>query len=161
MESFTALASEPELPSSSEPSRKRRRLSPKGDEETATTNSDRKRLIKSFVSQPVSPPPLRRTKTASSIPQTPVATEPKAVAEAIKSPFQLTWIQDLPNSSNVDAVSLKDILGDPLISICWNFNYLHDVEFFMDAFDSDVRDQIDVHLVHGFWKREDGLDLKV
>jgi tyrosyl-DNA phosphodiesterase-1 len=56
---------------------------------------------------------------------------------------------------NQDTVSLKDILGDPLISECWEFNYLHDIDFLMKAFDEDVRDLVKVHVVHGFWKRED------
>jgi len=73
----------------------------------------------------------------------------------MKSPFQLTSITDLPASLNVDAVSLKDILGDPLISECWEFNYLHDLDFLMDAFDEDVRDLVKVHVIHGFWKKED------
>ena len=47
------------------------------------------------------------------------------------SPFQLTHIRDLPSSSNVDAVSLSDLLGDPLIKECWQFNYLLDVDFIM------------------------------
>ena len=73
----------------------------------------------------------------------------------MKSPFQLTWIRDLPESSNIDAVSIKDILGDPLIKECWEFNYMHDLDFLMEAFDSDVRDLVKVHVVHGYWKKED------
>ncbi|RGP80417.1 mate efflux family [Fusarium longipes] len=73
----------------------------------------------------------------------------------IPSPWQLTWIQDLPESDNKDAVSLRDLLGDPLISECWEFNFLHDIPFLMKAFDPDIRHLVDVHLVHGFWKRED------
>lgn len=102
--------------------------------------------------QPVSPPPLRRVKLV-------VSESPKI----IKSPFQLTSIKDLPATSNQDAVSLKDILGDPLISECWEFNYLHDLDFLMEAFDDDVRDMVKVHVVHGFWKNEDAsrINLKV
>ena len=73
----------------------------------------------------------------------------------MSSPFQLTRIQDLPASSNVGAVSLKDILGDPMVAECWEFNYLHDLDFLMSAFDEDVRELVKVHVVHGFWKRED------
>ena len=73
----------------------------------------------------------------------------------MESPFQLTRIADLPPSSNVDTVTLKDILGDPLISECWEFNYLHNLDFLMDAFDEDVRDLVKVHVIHGFWKQED------
>jgi tyrosyl-DNA phosphodiesterase 1 len=73
----------------------------------------------------------------------------------MKSPFQLTRITDLPPALNVDTVSLKDILGDPLISECWEFNYLHNLDFLMDAFDEDIRDLVKVHVIHGFWKQED------
>lgn len=71
------------------------------------------------------------------------------------SPWKLTWVRDLPESENHDAVTLKDILGDPLISECWEFNYLHDVSFLMDAFDPDTRGLVSVHIVHGFWRQED------
>ncbi|KAL2158920.1 hypothetical protein VTH06DRAFT_2950 [Thermothelomyces fergusii] len=56
---------------------------------------------------------------------------------------------------NKDAITLKEILGDPLIAECWEFNYLHDIDFLMAAFDPDVRHLVKVHVVHGFWKRED------
>jgi tyrosyl-DNA phosphodiesterase-1 len=113
-------------------SRKRRRLD--DGEKTDSTTSSR------TLEQPVSPPPMRRATNA---------------CRKIPSPFQLTKIHDLPASSNVDAVGLKDILGDPLIAECWEFNYLHDLDFLMDAFDSDVKDLIKVNVVHGFWKTED------
>ena len=82
---------------------------------------------------------------------------------ATPSPWQLTWIQDLPEDDNKDAVTLRDLLGDPLISECWEFNFLHDIPFLMNAFDPDTRHLVDVHLVHGFWKREDEnrIDLEV
>jgi tyrosyl-DNA phosphodiesterase-1 len=122
-------------PVSEERSRKRRRLSNGSDHITRGKNVSRS------VTESISPPPLRN---------------PRAPApRVIKSPFQLTWIRDLPESSNVDAVSLRDMLGDPLIKECWEFNYLHDLDFLMDAFDNDVRDLVRVNVVHGFWKKED------
>ncbi|KAE8372423.1 tyrosyl-DNA phosphodiesterase I [Aspergillus bertholletiae] len=74
----------------------------------------------------------------------------------IPSPFQLTHIRDLAASSgnNVDAVRLRDILGDPMICECWQFNYLHDVDFVMGQFDEDVRRLVKVKVVHGSWKRD-------
>ena len=75
--------------------------------------------------------------------------------EAINSPWQLTWIRDLPEELNHGAITLRDILGDPLIRECWEFNYLHDINFLMNAFDPDTRSLVQVHVVHGFWKRED------
>ena len=98
--------------------------------------------VHSLLSRPISPPPLRREKEARA-------------SKIKRSPFQLTWIRDLPEASNVDTISLRDILGDPLIAECWEFNYLHDLDFLMEAFDQDVRDLVKVHVVHGFWKDED------
>jgi tyrosyl-DNA phosphodiesterase-1 len=49
----------------------------------------------------------------------------------VLSPFQLTHIQNLAPHQNVDAVQLKDILGDPMIKECWNFNFLFDLDFVM------------------------------
>ncbi|TLD16206.1 uncharacterized protein PgNI_01686 [Pyricularia grisea] len=71
------------------------------------------------------------------------------------SPFRLTHIRDLGEEDNVDTLSLNDIIGDPLIAECWDFNYLHDIEFLLDALDQDVRDLVRVHVVHGFWKKDD------
>ncbi|KAJ5150043.1 hypothetical protein N7448_001621 [Penicillium atrosanguineum] len=55
---------------------------------------------------------------------------------------------------NVDTVKLRDILGDPMIRECWNFNYLFDVDFVMNQFDEDVRSLVQVKVVHGSWERE-------
>lgn len=79
----------------------------------------------------------------------------REASRVLASPWQLTWIRDLPEELNKDAVTLKDLLGDPLISECWEFNYLHSIRFLMDAFDPDTRGLVKVHVVHGSWKRED------
>jgi tyrosyl-DNA phosphodiesterase-1 len=137
------------MESPDEPSRKRRRLSQDANEEedeADTSQADCRKLIHESLTRPVSPPPLRRLTPTVSTPATP---------KVIPSPFQLTSIRDLPPASNVDAVTLKDILGDPLISECWEFNYLHDLDFLMNAFDEDIRGLVKVHVVHGFWKNED------
>lgn len=49
---------------------------------------------------------------------------------------------------------LRDLLGDPMIRECWQFNYLFDVDYLMGQFDEDVRDLVAVKVVHGSWKRE-------
>lgn len=49
----------------------------------------------------------------------------------LPSPIQLTKIEKLSAHQNVDAVSLSDLLGDPLIKECWNFNFLFDLDFVM------------------------------
>lgn len=71
------------------------------------------------------------------------------------SPFRLTRVRDLPPAANADAVSLGDILGDPMLSECWSFNYLHDLGFLLSHIDPDIRPWVNIHIVHGFWRRED------
>jgi tyrosyl-DNA phosphodiesterase-1 len=121
------------------------------DEERASkrvklTNEDESSTLPQTFTTPISPPPLRTVKDADSKAKT---------LRVIRSPFRLTRIQDLPQSSNQDVVTLSDILGDPFISECWEFNYLHDLDFLMNAFDQEVRKIVKVHVVHGFWKQED------
>ncbi|KAI1460316.1 phospholipase D/nuclease [Annulohypoxylon moriforme] len=120
-----------------EPPSKRRRLSDTDQDHTVKTPGE----LPTSLSHPISPPPPRKT----------VARERKL----IPSPVRLTTIRDLPEEANVGAVSLHDLLGDPLISECWEFNYLHDVDFLMNHFDEDTRSLVKVHVVHGFWKRDD------
>ncbi|KAI1416961.1 phospholipase D/nuclease [Hypoxylon sp. FL1857] len=118
-----------------EPPSKRRRLSDTNEDHTNQKSGE----LPASLSHPISPPRKR------------VARERKLIS----SPFQLTTIKDLPKEQNVDAVSLRDILGDPLIAECWEFNYLHDVDFLMSHFDEDTRSLVKVHIVHGFWKKDD------
>lgn len=85
-------------------------------------------------------PPIRSRKTAasSSLHQPEqqssrtVDKEPRE-ATCIASPFQLTRIRDLPDEANVDTIGLSDILGDPMIKQCWNFNFLFDIHFIMSV----------------------------
>ncbi|KAL2143997.1 hypothetical protein VTI28DRAFT_9749 [Corynascus sepedonium] len=106
------------------------------------------------LSHPVSPP-LKKRRLAQMPEETAQAEVQTDSLRVFDSPFRLTRIQDLPNEFNKGTVTLKGILGDPLIAECWEFNYLHDIDFLMTAFDSDVRHLVKVHVVHGFWKRED------
>ncbi|KAL0933152.1 tyrosyl-dna phosphodiesterase [Colletotrichum truncatum] len=116
------------------PTKRARTSDIKEVETSAAAASDRPQsLIK-----PISPP-RRRNRTG----------------QRIKSPFQLTRIRDLPEAANQDTITLKDILGDPLIAECWEFNFLHDIHFLMSHFDEDTKNFVKVHVVHGFWKRED------
>lgn len=151
-----------------EPPPKRRRLSVEPGEQdwTGTPGQSTPRSL----SHPVSPPRKRRSRqpaaesesneeqaqiTSASDKHTDVPPPTHEVNQTFKSPFQLTWIRDLPDAANTDAVTLRDILGDPLIAECWEFNYLHDVDFLISHFDEDRRHLVQVHVVHGFWKKED------
>ncbi|KAL8726205.1 MAG: hypothetical protein Q9181_006144 [Wetmoreana brouardii] len=74
---------------------------------------------------------------------------------SMASPIQLSTVNGLPASSNIDTVSLSDILGDPLIKECWLFNYCFDIDFVMSQLDADTKDLVQVKVVHGSWKTED------
>ena len=73
----------------------------------------------------------------------------------LSSPIHLNSIRDLPASLNEDAVSLHDLLGDPLIRECWVFDFLFDIDFMMSHFDSDTRHLVQVKVVHGSWRKDD------
>ncbi len=79
----------------------------------------------------------------------------KVNTKRLPSPFQFIRMQGLPDSKNVDTITLKDILGDVMIKEAWLFNFLFDVDWVMEQFDSDVRRLVKVKLIHGFWKRDD------
>jgi tyrosyl-DNA phosphodiesterase-1 len=103
------------------------------------------------LDKPISPPPSRRrdlgalssdvvlTRDFDDIPQelSTSDVQPKKPQERdggtnyVPSPVQLTHIEDMAPHQNVDAVKLKDILGDPMIKECWNFNFLFDIDFVM------------------------------
>ncbi|KAK2882453.1 hypothetical protein FQN49_000345 [Arthroderma sp. PD_2] len=99
-------------------------------------------------------PPLSRASQSRVL-----AREPKpavSTAKMVPSPIQLTHIRDIADSTgyNKDCVKLQDILGDPMIKECWQFNFLYDVDFIMGHFDRDVRNLVQLKIVHGSWKKE-------
>ncbi|KAI0204875.1 tyrosyl-DNA phosphodiesterase [Astrocystis sublimbata] len=122
-----------------EPPTKRRRVAGDDDDYSPSVLGSIARATPPSLSHPISPP--RKTKARE--------------AERFPSPFRLTTIRDLSDLDNVGAVSLNDLIGDPLIAELWDFNYLHDVDFLMGHLDEDTRALTKVHIVHGFWKRDD------
>ncbi|KAI1122439.1 tyrosyl-DNA phosphodiesterase [Nemania abortiva] len=123
-----------------EPPTKRQRVgSDAGDAGNAPPAEGTDRFTPSSLSHPISPPRPKRAR----------------VRTRIVSPFRLTSIRDLSDDDNIGAVSLNDLIGDPLIAELWDFNYLHDIDFLISHLDEDTRALTKVHVVHGFWKRED------
>ncbi|EFX02897.1 tyrosyl-DNA phosphodiesterase [Grosmannia clavigera kw1407] len=120
------------------------------DEADAGVGKDPRGIVIKSLSVPVSPPWKRRRNGEEAHDST--STD---AGVRFRSPFQLTAIRDLPAEDNVDTVTVDEIFGSPLVAECWEFNYLHDIGFFMDALNEDVRHLVHVHVVHGFWKRED------
>ncbi|KAI1268921.1 tyrosyl-DNA phosphodiesterase [Xylariaceae sp. FL1019] len=123
-----------------EPPVKRQRL---GDSD-GPKNREWDRTPPSSLLHPISPP---RKKSA----------QQQKAPEEIRhpSPFRLTTIRDLPETHNAGALSLGDLVGDPLIAQIWEFNYLHDIDFLLSHIDQDTRALTEIHVVHGFWKNED------
>lgn len=108
--------------------RKRQRA----DSGSTTTDDD----IVSPSKRSISPPVSRRI-TTHTIPRLHAASALTGECTApissntVPSPIQLNRIPSLSAASNIDTLTLKDLLGDPLISECWLFNYLFDVDFIM------------------------------
>ncbi|KAI3336021.1 tyrosyl-DNA phosphodiesterase [Ustulina deusta] len=126
-----------DLNNMAEPPTKRRRLG--NNDDNASGARDIEHATPPSLSHPISPPRKKK----------------KREGTQLASPFRLTSIRDLSDAYNVGAVSLNDLVGDPLIAELWDFNYLHDLDFLMRQLDEDTRALTKVHVVHGFWKRED------
>jgi tyrosyl-DNA phosphodiesterase 1 len=149
---------------------KRKRVSPcPSDGRRETQDAECETFVLKSMSTPVSPPRKRRSSQGemTGAPE-PAGVDTDAAAKSqkdtdkmpsrpsLRSPFQLTAIHDLPASANVDTVTIRDVFGDPRVIECWEFNFLHDLDFLMSAFSEGARQRgLDVHVVHGFWKRED------
>jgi hypothetical protein len=79
----------------------------------------------------------------------------------VPSPFHLSKIRDLSEPLNRDTVSLQSLICDPMISELWEFNFMHDLAWLLSNMDPDTRDSTRIHVVHGYWKSDSGLELKV
>ena len=135
---------------------KRVRLSPDPAREDETIPSGVSTPLASLHRSITPPSRARSQPRAVPDPSCPDLKSDRVTHRNISSPVQLTYIQDFPQQKgyNVDAVKLRDILGDPMIRECWQFNYLFDVDFLMSHFDEDVRNLVKVKVVHGSWERE-------
>ena len=135
------------------PSAKRRKLASLRDEAATTQSPEVISNTSKSLERSISPPLRRRRHPATStllvdaddVAQ-PTSSPPPATPEdtkeveagkyehgekLIRSPVQLTRIQDLAPWQNIDTVGLGDLLGDPMIRECWCFNYLFDLDFVM------------------------------
>src|ERR1700761_4297707 len=100
------------------------------------TGEDFERASPFSINHPISPPRKKprgsesengqnETEQPELVEQPEQAEElPVPASKILPSPFQLTRIHSLPPETNADTVALEDLIGDPLISECWEFNYL-------------------------------------
>lgn len=120
-------------PNTEERGRKRSRSTTKAHDDGKAQLSNIDALSLASVSEPISPPAKKQREDEvlqANVPASTTHTD-HAGKYVIASPFQLTHVTALPNSTNVDALKLSDLVGDPLIRDCWAFNYLFDVDFLM------------------------------
>lgn len=108
-----------------------------------------------LIKKGFSPEQVSKISTSSSFSPT------ETPIKLLPSPVQLIPVEDLPNTLNIDTISLKDILGNPLIKECWIFNYCIDVDFIMSQFDRDIRDLVQVKIVHGSWRKDDSNKIQI
>ncbi|MCJ1400895.1 hypothetical protein MMC11_004106 [Xylographa trunciseda] len=174
---------------SEEPKAKRRRISSANDDQNGSTlhsmlHTDDDAVTihtpsanisaSSSLTRPISPPVIRRSHkisidlteedalaTSGSVAPDLSKENTQAYIQLIPSPIHLTKVEGLSPALNADTVSLQDLVGNPLIRECWVFNYLFDVDFLMSKLDVDVRDQVQVKIVHGSWKKEDSNRLAI
>jgi tyrosyl-DNA phosphodiesterase-1 len=136
-----------------DPPAKRRKLYQPNEEVASTEHQDK---TQKGLDRPISPPSSRRrsperaiepTWSFNDIPKQTLVTRPLPASKAeersaseentkkephiVPSPMKLTRIAGLAAHQNVDAVGLGDLLDDPLIKECWNFNFLFDLDFVM------------------------------
>ncbi|KAE8384377.1 tyrosyl-DNA phosphodiesterase I [Aspergillus alliaceus] len=139
---------------------KRIKLSPGSQADTSNDSLESDIQGLASLRRSVTPPPSRNRSRSQSHSAPPWSSkevdESTQKPQVVPSPIQLTHIRDLSafSGNNVDTVRLRDILGDPMIRECWQFNYLHDVDFMLNQFDEDVRRLVRVKVVHGSWKRD-------
>lgn len=139
---------------SDEPPRKRVRTANATQEGSTLTS------LRASISPPRPRTPLVQSQANSN--DKPRQNKPEITpGSLISSPFQLTRIRDSPGSLNNDSVSLGKIVCDPMIREMWQFNYMHDLDFLMSNMDPDTKDIVQINVVHGYWKQESGLHMKV
>ena len=109
----------------------------------------------------VSPPPLKRRRTQG---QETASSSTKAAdgPRILPSPFHLNT-PNLPAANNQETLCLRDLIGDPLISEAWIFDFLFDIPWMMGHFDPDNRRRVRVRVVHGSWREDDanGIGIRV
>jgi tyrosyl-DNA phosphodiesterase-1 len=121
----------------------------------------RARTAGSTLRDSISPPRPRNNPSPSTSSKKSNESHVTPPGSIISSPFQLTSIRDLPGALNKDAVSLQSLICDPMIAEMWEFNYMHDLDFLMSNLDPDTRDTVRINVVHGYWKKDSGLGMKV
>ena len=123
----------------------------------------------SSLDRPISPPPRKRRPSTSHEVESPpkkktqkfkesdnnTKQENESDIEVLRSPIRLYSIKDLPDSENVDAVSIREVLAPSTLKEMWSFNFMTDMRWLRDLLGKENESRIEVTIVHGYWRQED------
>ena len=117
----------------------------------------------SSLDRPISPPPRKRPRTESEdkrpLKKAPVevkADNTPGDIRVIPSPIRLYRIKDLPDSENVDTVTLRQILSpQSTLDELWSINFMTNMEFLRGLIGSDDENRVKIKILHGYWRQDD------
>jgi len=74
----------------------------------------------------------------------------------IRSPIRLYRIKGLPDSENVDAVSLRELFA-PVSTLdeIWTINFMTDLPFLRGLIGHGDDERVKIRVIHGYWRQED------
>jgi tyrosyl-DNA phosphodiesterase 1 len=122
----------------------------------------------SSLDRPISPPPRKRRPSTSQELESPSKKKTPKVGAAtdvkeenadeikvIRSPIRLYTIKDLPDSENVDTITIREVLSPSTLTEMWSFNFMHNMAWLRDLLGKENESRIKVRIVHGYWRQED------
>jgi len=122
----------------------------------------------SSLDRPISPPPRKRRRSASQELDIPSKHNKPKVLESnegeeendaeikvIRSPIRLYSIKDLPDSENVDTITIREVLSPATLTEIWSFNFMTHMPWLRDLLGKENKSRIKIRIVHGYWRQED------
>jgi tyrosyl-DNA phosphodiesterase 1 len=119
----------------------------------------------SLLDRPISPPapkrPLDQTGEESEYRNkvARVGQEDGAAIEAnddiriVRSPIRLYTVKDLPDSENVDTITIRDVLSPTsTLDEIWSFNMMTNMQFIRNAIGVVDENRVKVRIIHGYWQ---------
>jgi tyrosyl-DNA phosphodiesterase 1 len=74
----------------------------------------------------------------------------------IRSPIRLYRIKDLPDSENVDAVTLRELFAPAsTLDEIWTINFMTDMSFLRGLIGHEDDERVKIQVIHGYWRQED------
>lgn len=74
----------------------------------------------------------------------------------VRSPIRLYRIKDLPDSENVDAVTLRELFSpSSTLDEAWTINFMTDMPFLRRLIGREDEMRVKIRVIHGYWRQED------